>query len=138
MSTPTSQMKNSKARVLKMPHKTLPPRHQDGQQVSTGVGGAGEYLWLSRSPVAEKSHYEYFACVTKYYDFELILVTNRPLCIIDQHKCGITTKENEEATGEKKSKIIRPCIYCLLRKRMNEERKRKTEDDTELLGLCCL
>ena len=119
MSTPTSQAKNNKARVLKMPHKTSPPRYQDGQQVSTGVGGAGEYLRLSRSPLAKKSRYEYFACVTKYYDFELILVTNRPLCIIDQHQCGITTKENEDAKGEE-TKQNNQIVYILLTEKKNE------------------
>jgi hypothetical protein len=31
-----------------------------------------------------------------------ILITNRPQFTIDQHQCGITTKETEEATGEQK------------------------------------
>ncbi len=119
MSTPTSQAKNNKARLLKLPPGSSPPRHQDGQQVSTSGGGAGEYLRLSRSPLAKKSRYEYFACVTKYYDFELILVTNHPLCIIDQHQCGITTKENKEATGVGKKQNIQT-VYILLTEKKNE------------------
>ncbi len=83
------------------------------------MGGAGEYPWLSRSPLAKKARYEYFACVTEYYDFELILVTNRPLCIIDQHQYGITTKENEEAKGEE-TKQNNQTMYILLTEKKNE------------------
>jgi hypothetical protein len=52
------------------------------------------------TPWQKSSCSEYIACVTQYYALELILITNPPQFTIDQHQCGITTKEIEEATGE--------------------------------------
>jgi hypothetical protein len=51
-------------------------------------------------PPGKKFTFKYIACVTQYYALELILITNHPQFTIDQHQCGITTKEIEEATGE--------------------------------------
>jgi hypothetical protein len=97
---------DDKARRLILPRGTSPPRHQDGQQVSTRLEGAGKYFQLSRNPLAKYSRSEYIACVTQYYALELILITHRPQFTMDQHQCGITTKEIKEATGEQKKQNI--------------------------------
>jgi hypothetical protein len=42
---------------------------------------------------------------------ELILITNRLQFTIDQHQCGIITKEIKEATGEQKKAKYSDCEY---------------------------
>jgi hypothetical protein len=55
---------------------------------------------------------------------ELILITNRLQFTIEQHQCGIATKEIKEATGEQKKKNIQ--IVNILLRYPNIERSQLT------------